>query len=74
MLKMKSRCQRCNTLLSNTAEAYICSYECTFCDACAHDLSLDCPNCSGNLVMRPLRTKSLSRVIVNRVLKMGKRQ
>jgi hypothetical protein len=34
----------------------ICSFECTFCRACAEGrLGGRCPNCGGELVRRPLR-------------------
>ena len=34
----------------------ICSYECTFCAACADEvLKGVCPNCGGELVRRPVR-------------------
>jgi len=37
----------------------ICSFECTFCRACAEDkLGGICPNCGGNLVNRPIRPAS----------------
>ncbi len=34
MLKMKSHCERCQAETGWTDEAYICSFECTFCVAC----------------------------------------
>jgi hypothetical protein len=34
----------------------ICSFECTFCRACAEGrLGGQCPNCGGELVPRPIR-------------------
>jgi hypothetical protein len=34
----------------------ICSFECTFCSACAREvLQGECPNCGGELVRRPIR-------------------
>jgi hypothetical protein len=34
----------------------ICTFECTFCAACARDvLEGVCPNCGGELVRRPVR-------------------
>ncbi|WP_370584686.1 DUF1272 domain-containing protein [Oculatella sp. LEGE 06141] len=38
--------------------AYICSYECTFCDHCTTAMNAICPNCSGELVRRPRRQPS----------------
>jgi hypothetical protein len=34
----------------------ICSYECTFCEACALSALCNvCPNCGGNFQHRPIR-------------------
>ena len=52
-LEMKSACERCQTQLNPRGDAYICSFECTFCPTCAEALSGTCPNCSGELVRRP---------------------
>ncbi|MGH8496723.1 MAG: DUF1272 domain-containing protein [Gammaproteobacteria bacterium] len=52
-LEMKSRCERCGNALVADGEAWICSYECTFCGACAKDTDFVCPNCSGGLELRP---------------------
>jgi nucleoside triphosphatase len=52
---MKPRCERCGADLPLAAAARICSYECTFCDACAAAMSGRCPNCGGELVSRPRR-------------------
>jgi hypothetical protein len=54
-LRMKSACESCAGRLSDPAEAYICSYECTFCSDCATRMDLHCPNCGGELVRRPRR-------------------
>ncbi len=58
MLKMKNKCERCSAATPLTGEAYICSYECTYCQNCAVDMKLICPNCGGNLEVRPKRTRS----------------
>lgn len=56
MLQIRPNCECCNADLAPDAGAYICSFECTFCPACAHDkLNLVCPNCGGGLVRRPVR-------------------
>jgi hypothetical protein len=57
-LRMKSACERCTESLPEQAEAFICSYECTFCSDCAVRMSLRCPNCGGELVRRPRRERS----------------
>ncbi|HSG98457.1 MAG TPA: DUF1272 domain-containing protein [candidate division Zixibacteria bacterium] len=55
---MRSECERCNASLPDNSSAYICSYECTFCPACAEMMSHTCPNCGGELVARPRRAPS----------------
>lgn len=55
MLEMRPICERCNALLSIDSNAYICSYECTFCKACSEELNHQCPNCQGELRPRPRR-------------------
>ncbi|HEY9286543.1 MAG TPA: DUF1272 domain-containing protein [Candidatus Dormibacteraeota bacterium] len=52
---MRTACERCRAVLDNAGVAYICSYECTFCDDCAVMLQRICPNCGGELVLRPKR-------------------
>jgi hypothetical protein len=55
-LEMRETCERCGKALpKNDAEARICSYECTFCGACAETIQNLCPNCGGELVPRPRR-------------------
>ena len=54
-LEMKPACERCAFELALGGEAYICSYECSFCVGCAQDLDWICPNCGGELVARPRR-------------------
>ncbi|MDH3647149.1 MAG: DUF1272 domain-containing protein [Gammaproteobacteria bacterium] len=56
-LSMKSSCERCGQSLTHSDEAYICSYECTFCPACSSEMQ-NCPNCSGELVVRPTRAEA----------------
>ena len=53
-LVMRRLCERCITPLRSDDRAFICSYECTFCPACASELA-SCPNCGGELVARPRR-------------------
>ncbi|HSR70735.1 MAG TPA: DUF1272 domain-containing protein [Kiloniellales bacterium] len=54
-LAMKPTCERCEIGLADDGEAYICSYECTFCRNCRYELRSKCPNCGGELVARPRR-------------------
>ncbi len=57
-LAMKTACERCGASLTPDGEARICSYECTFCPACADAMAQVCPNCGGELVARPRREES----------------
>src|SRR5204863_4065123 len=57
-LEMRARCERCGAELQPTGDAYICTYECTFCAPCAATLAHVCPNCRGELVRRPRRLSS----------------
>jgi hypothetical protein len=52
-LEMRRVCERCEVALAPTDEAHICTYECTFCPSCAHEMAHVCPNCGGELVRRP---------------------
>lgn len=58
MLALRPNCECCNRdLPGGAAHAMICSYECTFCTACAADVIKGiCPNCGGELVARPRRS------------------
>jgi hypothetical protein len=55
MLEMRTTCERCQAELGDTADARICSFECTFCPTCSDEMSAVCPNCGGELVARPKR-------------------
>lgn len=56
MLEMRPDCERCGTDLPPDAQAYICSFECTWCGPCAEGpLGGACPNCKGKLERRPTR-------------------
>ncbi|WP_454255264.1 DUF1272 domain-containing protein [Pseudomonas sp. Marseille-Q8238] len=56
MLELRPGCECCDCdLPADSTEALICSFECTFCLACAQALQLCCPNCSGELLRRPIR-------------------
>ena len=57
-LEMRSSCERCGVSLQPEGEAFICSFECTFCQSCSASLKLVCPNCGGELVHRPRRQPS----------------
>ena len=57
MLELRPSCECCDRdLPPSSAEARICTYECTFCADCAETrLGGVCPNCGGELVRRPIR-------------------
>jgi hypothetical protein len=57
-LELRESCERCATPLPPGAEAFICSYECTFCGGCSAELEGVCPNCGGELVRRPRRAEA----------------
>jgi uncharacterized protein len=57
-LEMKKQCMRCSAPLEAEGEAYICSYECTFCSDCTHGMDGRCPNCGGELLRRPRRMRA----------------
>ena len=57
-LEMRAACERCGTALAPDGEALICSYECTFCRVCGDAMDCVCPNCGGELVVRPRRLDS----------------
>ncbi|RRC97214.1 DUF1272 domain-containing protein [Amphritea balenae] len=76
MLELRPNCECCDKdLPPESTEAVICTFECTFCSDCSENLLRHvCPNCSGNLVQRPIRPEA---ALVNnppsteRVLKEG---
>ncbi len=61
MLEMRPNCERCDTdLPADSPGGMICSFECTFCSACAEStFSGVCPNCGGMLTARPTRATTL---------------
>jgi len=57
MLELRPNCECCERDLANgSPQARICSFECTFCADCADGrFGGRCPNCGGDLVLRPTR-------------------
>jgi len=57
MLELRPNCECCDRdLAPDSPDARICSFECTFCRDCADSVLFGiCPNCGGNLVLRPIR-------------------
>lgn len=61
MLALRPNCECCDQDLAPDAPgAMICTFECTFCAACAEGRFAGvCPNCGGGLVGRPVRPTAL---------------
>lgn len=57
MLEMRPNCECCDRdLPPDSAEAMICTFECTFCRDCAEQRFHGvCPNCGGDFTRRPVR-------------------
>jgi hypothetical protein len=56
-LELKAVCEICSSPLAPDGEAWVCSFECTYCAACVAKLGFACKNCGGELVRRPRRGK-----------------
>jgi hypothetical protein len=61
MLILKPNCECCDRdLPPESAQARICTFECTFCADCVETRFAGvCPNCGGNFVARPIRPAAL---------------
>ncbi len=61
MLELRPNCECCDRdLPPQSADAMICTFECTFCADCATSvLAGICPNCGGDLVRRPVRPAAM---------------
>jgi hypothetical protein len=57
VLELRPNCECCDRdLPPESADARMCTFECTFCAECADGvLKGACPNCGGELVRRPIR-------------------
>lgn len=57
MLELRPNCEGCNIDLPvNATNAFICTYECTFCKNCVEKILENvCPNCGGGFTPRPIR-------------------
>ena len=61
-LELRPNCECCDRDLPPTsAEARICTYECTFCAECVAERlpGAVCPNCGGDFVRRPVRPAAM---------------
>ncbi|WP_417935450.1 DUF1272 domain-containing protein [Flagellimonas aquimarina] len=54
-MEMRNKCEKCDIILNHESDAYICSYEFTFCSTCSTGMNYNCINCNGELVIRPKR-------------------
>lgn len=61
MLDLRPNCECCDRdLPPDSADALICTFECTFCTDCVNGvLGGTCPNCGGNFSPRPIRPAHL---------------
>lgn len=59
MLDLRPNCEWCDRdLPPASAEAHICSYECTYCTECVDGILQNvCPTCGGGFEKRPIRPK-----------------
>jgi Uncharacterized protein conserved in bacteria len=59
MLDLRPNCELCDRdLPPDSAEARICTYECTYCADCAERVLHNvCPTCGGNFQPRPIRPR-----------------
>lgn len=57
MLELRPTCEHCDTALPpDSADARICSFECTFCVRCVDEVLHNvCPNCGGGFERRAIR-------------------
>lgn len=54
----KGECEKCGAALPAAAlGGMACSFQCTFCEACAEAMSRTCPNCAGPLEPRQDRAR-----------------
>ena len=60
MLQLRPNCECCDRdLPPESVDAFICSFECTFCRTCVEQvISNVCPNCGGGFCPRPIRPKT----------------
>ena len=56
-LELRPNCENCDAdLPPSSADAMICSFECTFCSECVDTVLWNvCPNCGGGFSPRPIR-------------------
>lgn len=59
MLELRPNCELCDCdLPPDSAEARICTYECTYCASCVETVLHNvCPTCGGGFAPRPIRPR-----------------
>ncbi len=67
MLEIRPNCELCDCDLGpQSANAMICTYECTYCKTCVEAvLENVCPTCGGGFEKRPIRPKKAWRADLN---------
>lgn len=60
MLELRPNCEHCDKdLPAESTQAYICTYESTFCRFCVENVLHNvCPNCGGGFSKRPIRPRT----------------
>lgn len=60
MLELRPNCELCDCdLPPESAQARICTYECTYCANCVETILENvCPTCGGGFAPRPIRPKT----------------
>ncbi len=49
---MRGRCEHCDAPVTLEGEAFVHSYECTFCPICTAKMKRVCPNCGGEFAFK----------------------
>ncbi|MGP9804923.1 DUF1272 domain-containing protein [Paracoccus sp. NSM] len=60
MLELRPNCELCDCdLPPHSADARICTYECTYCARCVETVLHNvCPTCGGGFAPRPIRPRT----------------
>ena len=63
-LELRESCERCDAALPHDAEAFICSYECTFCSVCTTAMARDLPELRRRAGATAATDRRVSRAVV----------
>ncbi len=58
-MELRTKCEKCEIPLKPNDAAFLCSYECTYCEPCTKELKNTCQNCQGKLESRQDKIKDL---------------